>query len=60
MQITGTASPLSLTLISVVISLIFIICLDADELNVLGNVLIGIGGIMVIAAVQGDYLQSAK
>lgn len=59
MKYCGTVSPLSLTLFSVLISLIFIISLDTDELNVLGNVLIGISGIMVIAAVQGEYLQSA-
>lgn len=49
-------SPIGLTLVSIVIALIFVLSFDSDELNVLGNVFIGIGGIMIITATQGDFL----
>lgn len=59
MKFLKSVSPLGLTFLSVLIGLIFVISLDNDELNVIGNVLIGIGGIMIIASAQGDYLESA-
>lgn len=49
-------SPIGLTLLSIFIALIFVLSFDNDELNVLGNVFIGIGGIMIIAATQGSFL----
>lgn len=51
-----TLSPLELTVLSIVISLIFILTLDNGELNVIGNTLIGIGGLMIIASSQGEFL----
>lgn len=53
-----SVSPIGLTVASIIIALIFIISFDSDELNVIGNALIGIGGIMIIAATQGAYLES--
>jgi Na+/phosphate symporter len=58
MKFLECVSPLDLTVISILIGLLFVVSLDNDELDVLGNVLIGIGGIMVIASTQGDYLES--
>ncbi|MGE5612993.1 MAG: hypothetical protein ACM3XR_01150 [Bacillota bacterium] len=53
-------SPIGLTIISIAISLILIATLDSEELNLLGAVLTGIGGIIVIAATHGDYLKELK
>lgn len=49
-------SPIGLTLLSIVVALIFVLSFDSDELDVLGNVFIGIGGIIIITATQGDFL----
>jgi hypothetical protein len=49
-------SPIGLTLLSIVIALIIIANFDSDELNVIGNTLIGIGGIMIITATQSDFI----
>lgn len=51
-------SPAGLTLLAVAAGFSAIAALDYDELNVLGNWLIGVGGLMIIAASQGDYLES--
>lgn len=58
MKVLESVSPIGLTVVSVIIALIFVISFDGDELDVIGNVLIGIGGIMIIAATQGAYLKS--
>lgn len=60
MNMLYPVSPIGLAVISSVIGLLFSASLDSEELDVLGNVLIGIGGIMVIAAVQGEYLKGLK
>ncbi len=60
MRCLSSISPFGLTLVSVLIGLIFVITLDSEELDVIGNALIGIGGIMVIASVQGDYLTAIE
>lgn len=60
MNMLCPVSPIGLTVISSVIGLLFSASLDSEELDVLGNVLIGIGGIMVITAVQGEYLKGLK
>ncbi len=49
-------SPIVLVILSVVISLIIIEFLNKDQLNVVGNLLIGIGGILIIDASYADYL----
>lgn len=49
-------SPIGLTLLSIAIAMIFVLSFDSDELDVLGNAFIGIGGIMIITATQGDFL----
>lgn len=53
-----SVSPIGLTIASIIIALIFVISFDSDYLNIIGNTLIGIGGIMIIAATQGAYLES--
>jgi hypothetical protein len=55
-----SVSPIGLTLVSVIIAFVFIISFDSDELDVIGNALIGIGGILIIAATQEAYLESIK
>ncbi len=49
-------SPIGLVILSVVISLIIIEFLNKDQLNVVGNLFIGIGGILIIDASFADYL----
>lgn len=56
MKCLESISPIELTLLSIVVALIFVLSFDSDELDVLGNAFIGIGGIMIIAATQGDFL----
>ena len=53
-------SPIELTLLAVLIGFIAIASLDSHELNVIGNWLIGVGGLMIIASSQQDYLESLK
>ncbi|MEN6313014.1 MAG: hypothetical protein ABFD25_02070 [Clostridiaceae bacterium] len=53
-------SPVGLTLLAVAAGFSAIAALDYDELNVLGNWLIGVGGLMIIAASQGDYLEGLE
>ncbi len=56
MNILSCISPTGLTLLAVAVSFIAIAALDSDELNVIGNLLIGIGGLMIIAASQEAYI----
>lgn len=56
----SSISPIGLTLLAVLIGFIAIASLDNNELNVIGNLLIGIGGLMIIAASQGEYLSSLE
>lgn len=53
-------SPIELFFLGIAISLLFVIELDFDELNVAGNFFIGIGGLMVIVASQGAYLKGIE
>lgn len=56
MKCLESISPIGLTLLSIVVALVFVLSFDSDELDVLGNAFIGIGGIMIITASQGDFL----
>jgi len=56
----NSVSPAGLTLLAVIVGFSAIASLNYDELNVFGNWLIGIGGLMVIAATQGDYIENIK
>lgn len=60
MKCLQSISPAGLTLLAVAVGFSAIAVLDYDELNVLGNWLIGIGSLMVIAASQGDYLKGLQ
>lgn len=53
----ATISPIGLTLISIVIALVLAVSFDNDELDVIGNALIGIGGILIISSSQNNYLE---
>ncbi len=56
MKCLESISPIGLTLLSIIVALIFVFSFDSDELDVLGNAFIGIGGIMIITASQGGFL----
>lgn len=58
MDCLKSVSPVELTVLAIAIGLLSIAVLDKGELNVIGNWLIGLGGIMIIAASQGEYLNS--
>ncbi|MDD2504612.1 MAG: hypothetical protein PHG58_12345 [Clostridia bacterium] len=60
MKVLRFISPAGLTLLAVAVGFAAIASLDYDELDVIGNWLIGIGGLMVIAASQGDYIENLK
>jgi hypothetical protein len=42
--------------LSIIIGLFLISILDYDQMNVVGNFLIGLGGLLIIVASQGSYL----
>ncbi|HEX2945413.1 MAG TPA: hypothetical protein VHT96_05620 [Clostridia bacterium] len=56
----SSVSPMCLVLITVVISIIFIDLLSTEEQNVVGNVLIAIGSIIIVSASQGAFLAGMK
>lgn len=56
----SSVSPMCLVLITVVISIVFIDLLNTDEQNVVGNVFIAIGSIIIVAASQGTFLADMK
>lgn len=49
-------SPAELLALSIIIGLILIGVMDYDQMNVVGNFLIGVGGLLIIVASQGSYL----
>jgi len=57
MKVLESISPTGLTLLSIVIALILTASFDNDELDVIGNALIGIGGILIISSSQNNYLE---
>ena len=58
MKILTSVTPKGLTLIAVLLSFIAIATLDGDELDVIGNLLIGIGGLLVVCSSHEEYLSS--
>jgi hypothetical protein len=56
----SSVSPTCLVLITVAISFIFIDIFNTDEQNVVGNVLIAIGSIIIVSASQGAFLAGKK
>lgn len=56
MNSLNSISPAGLAVLSALVSVAFVFALDNESLDVLGNVFVGIGGIMLIASAQGDYL----
>jgi hypothetical protein len=56
----SSISPIGLVLITVVLGIIFIDLFDIDEQNVVGNVLIAVGSIVIVSASQGAYLASKQ
>lgn len=58
MNILKSITPTGLTLFAVFISFVAIASLDSDELDVIGNLLIGIGGLLIVASSQGEYLKT--
>lgn len=60
MSLLKSISPSEFTILAIVIGLIAISLLDSDELDTIGNWLIGIGSLMVIASSQADYLNTLE
>jgi len=58
MNLLKSITPSEFTILAIVVGLIAIALLDSDELDTIGNWLIGVGGLMVIAASQAEYLNS--
>jgi hypothetical protein len=60
MNFFQSISPVGLFFIAVIVGLLLVAELDYDELNVLGNLFIGLGGLLVLVATQGSYLQDLE
>jgi hypothetical protein len=52
----GSISPLKLIIFSTFIAIIITDCRDADELNTLGNTIVAIGGLVLVAAAQKELI----
>ncbi|NMA34563.1 MAG: hypothetical protein GX940_08455 [Clostridiaceae bacterium] len=50
-------SPAGLAVLSALAGIVLVIVLDEDSLDAVGNVFVGIGGILLIAAAQNDYIE---
>lgn len=50
-------SPAGLAVLSALAGIVLVIVLDEDSLDAIGNVFVGIGGILLIAAAQNDYIE---
>lgn len=50
-------SPAGLAVLSALAGVVLVILLDEDSLGAIGNVFEGIGGILLIAAAQNDYIE---
>lgn len=50
-------SPAGLAVLSALAGVVLVILLDEDSLDAIGNVFEGIGGILLIAAAQNDYIE---
>ena len=50
-------SPAGLAVLSALAGIVLVILLDEDSLDAIGNVFEGIGGILLIAAAQNDYIE---
>ena len=56
----GTVSPSQIILLATLISLLFSLKMDAEELNVTGNFIVAIGGIILMVAALKDYSESQQ
>jgi hypothetical protein len=57
MKNLSSVSPAGLAILSALIGVVLVILLDEDSLDAIGNVFEGIGGILLIAAAQNDYIE---
>ena len=53
-------SPAGLAIVSALAGIVLVLILDEDSLDAVGNVFVGIGGILLIAAAQNDYLDALE
>lgn len=60
MKSLNSISPEGLAILSSLIGVALVLALDNESLDVIGNVLVGIGGILLIAAAQGSYLEGIE
>lgn len=60
MKILKSVSPAGLAVLSALAGIVLVLVLDSDSLDAIGNVFVGIGGILLIAAAQNDYLDELE
>lgn len=60
MESMKSISPAGLAIVSALVGILLVLILDEDSLDVIGNVFVGIGGILLIAAAQNDYLDALE
>lgn len=60
MESMKSISPAGLVILSALVGVLLVLILDEDSLDVIGNVFVGIGGILLIAAAQNDYLDALE
>ena len=60
MESMKSISPAGLAIVSALVGILLVLILDEDSLDVIGNVFVGIGGILLIAAAQNDYLDELE
>lgn len=60
MESMKSISPAGLAIVSALVGVLLVLILDEDSLDVIGNVFVGIGGILLIAAAQNDYLDALE
>lgn len=55
-----SVSPAGLAVLSALVGVVLVLVLDSDSFDAIGNVFVGIGGILLIAAAQNDYLDGLE
>ncbi|HOQ06740.1 MAG TPA: hypothetical protein PK127_06680 [Clostridiales bacterium] len=60
MKSLKSVSPAGLAVLSALAGIVLVLVLDSDSLDAIGNVFVGIGGILLIAAAQNDYLDELE
>lgn len=51
-----SVSPAGLAVLSALVGVVLVLVLDSDSFDAIGNVFVGIGGILLIAAAQTTFI----